>query len=127
MKLIGLTGQAGAGKDTVADFLCETEGFVAIPFLDPIEIQRLREAPEYLHVNGIVIRDVRLPYDFAWIRDWGGEIWHILRGEIYSMSAEEYRASRAGLSGDRIIYNNCTIEVLHELIHTIITIEEEAS
>src|SRR5690242_11167695 len=106
MKLIGLTGQTGSGKDTVADFLRETQGFVQIAFADPLvnpdiwvtlaarEVERLRNAPDYLHISGIVISDVRLENEAAWIRRQGGEIWHIMRGEIYSMFAEEYRASR---------------------------------
>jgi hypothetical protein len=36
MKIIGLTGPAGSGKDTVARFLCDTQGFVQIAFADPI-------------------------------------------------------------------------------------------
>lgn len=36
MKLIGLTGPASSGKDTVARFLCDTQGFVQIAFADPI-------------------------------------------------------------------------------------------
>ena len=36
MQLIGLTGRAGCGKDTVADFLCETHGFVQIALADPL-------------------------------------------------------------------------------------------
>lgn len=34
--IIGLTGQAGAGKDTVATYLCERYGFVADAFAEPI-------------------------------------------------------------------------------------------
>ena len=36
MQLIGLTGRAGCGKNTVADFLCETHGFVQIALADPL-------------------------------------------------------------------------------------------
>lgn len=34
--IIGLTGRAGAGKDTAAAYLCETYGFVQTSFADPI-------------------------------------------------------------------------------------------
>lgn len=37
MHLIGLTGRAGCGKDTVANFLIETHGFVKTAFADPIK------------------------------------------------------------------------------------------
>jgi len=36
MRLIGLTGPAGSGKDTVADLLCSQHGFVQIAFADPL-------------------------------------------------------------------------------------------
>lgn len=36
MQLIGLTGRAGCGKDTVARFLCEAHGFVQIALADPL-------------------------------------------------------------------------------------------
>jgi hypothetical protein len=35
--LIGLTGQAGCGKDTFADFLCEAEAYRRIAFADPLK------------------------------------------------------------------------------------------
>lgn len=34
--IIGLTGRAGCGKDTVADFLVETHGFIKLAFADPL-------------------------------------------------------------------------------------------
>lgn len=37
MKLIALTGKAGAGKDTVADRLCEKHGFVRYAFAKPLK------------------------------------------------------------------------------------------
>jgi dephospho-CoA kinase len=36
MRLIGLTGPAGCGKDTVAGFLCIVHGFVQVSFAKPI-------------------------------------------------------------------------------------------
>lgn len=37
MKLIGLTGPAGAGKDSVADVLCKDHGFVRYEFARPLK------------------------------------------------------------------------------------------
>ncbi len=34
---LGLLGQAGSGKDLVADYLCEKQGFVKIAFADPMK------------------------------------------------------------------------------------------
>src|SRR5687768_3384285 len=42
MRIIGITGRAGSGKDTVADYLVERHGFVKIAFADPIK-QMLRQ------------------------------------------------------------------------------------
>lgn len=36
MKLIGIAGLAGSGKDTVADYLWERHGFTKIAFADPL-------------------------------------------------------------------------------------------
>jgi len=96
------------------------------------EVERLRNAPNYLHISGIVISDVRLENEAAWIRNQGGEIWHIWRIVGRSTLTETTRShsSEKGIAvayGDRIIHNDSTIEVLHELIHTIITNEEETS
>lgn len=57
MKLIGLTGKAGAGKDTVADYLVEMHRFKKISLADPIKRMldvigvdcRTRETKEVLH------------------------------------------------------------------------------
>lgn len=38
MKLIGLTGPAGSGKDTIADRLCEHHGFVRYALASPIKL-----------------------------------------------------------------------------------------
>ena len=36
-KLIGIAGRAGAGKDTVADYLWENYGFLKMSFADPLK------------------------------------------------------------------------------------------
>jgi len=36
LKLIGLAGPAGCGKDTVADILCDTDNYVRLSLADPI-------------------------------------------------------------------------------------------
>lgn len=37
LKLIGLTGQAGCGKDTVARIICDTQEFIQISLAEPIK------------------------------------------------------------------------------------------
>ena len=37
--LIGLTGPAGSGKDTVADYLCATNGFSRYAYADPLRLE----------------------------------------------------------------------------------------
>lgn len=39
MRIIGLAGRAGAGKDTCADILCAHEGFWRIAFADPLRAE----------------------------------------------------------------------------------------
>lgn len=47
--LIGITGRAGAGKDTVADYLWESNGFIKIAFADA-----LRSAAGHIFGLGLV-------------------------------------------------------------------------
>ena len=37
MNIIGVCGQAGAGKDTIADFLVKDHKFVKLSFADPLK------------------------------------------------------------------------------------------
>lgn len=38
-KLIGLTGPAGCGKDTIADYLCAAHGFARYAYADPLRME----------------------------------------------------------------------------------------
>lgn len=142
-QLIGLTGQAGCGKDTIARFLCDTQEFRQIALADPIrdgieamfrisreflvdrdlkerslrqvfgfdksprqlmqtlgtewgrnmidpniwlniaktkiEFNKRLSATKNLHLNGIVVSDIRLEGEAKWLRAQGGIIWHIRR------------------------------------------------
>lgn len=46
MKIIGLMGTAGAGKDTVARFLVKNHGFMRVAFADPLKALALELNPE---------------------------------------------------------------------------------
>ena len=37
MKLLGICGKAGSGKDTAAAYLIEKHGFVKLAFADPLK------------------------------------------------------------------------------------------
>ena len=178
MQLIGLTGRAGTGKDTVAQFLCETHGFVQIALADPIraglkamlgltdnqladrqlkeqridwinrsprwlaqtlgtewgrcmvhpnlwltvaerKIATIKATPPCYHVSGIVISDIRFENEADWLRDLGGEVWHIRRpsallaGETANHSSEQEVPVH---DRDAIIHNIGTIDALHDQI-----------
>ena len=57
MRLIGLAGRAGVGKDTAADFLCEVHGFVKIGLADPL--RRGIEAMFGLSAESFAWRDLK--------------------------------------------------------------------
>lgn len=78
MKLIGLTGKARSGKDTVAAFLKDYDGFQRVAFADPIKVSSLALfglGPEYLELDGLK----ELPHPF-----WGispRQMWQVLGTE----------------------------------------------
>lgn len=177
MQLIGLTGRAGCGKDTIASFLCEAHGFVQIALADPLRdglkamlgvtdeqlhrrdlkeapidwigrsprellqtlgtewgrehiaadlwlrvavrrIDRIKASPPCLHVAGIVVSDIRFENEADWLRDLGGQVWHIkgqkrhqLDGQTATHSSEQHIPARAG---EPRIYNFGTLDNLYE-------------
>lgn len=175
MKLIGLTGAAGSGKSTVADFLTETQGFVSISLADPLRaglkamlglteaelhdrsmkespidwlgrsprelmqtlgtewgrqhvapdlwlrvatrrITVLRASSPCLHVDGIVVSDVRFGNEAQWLRDQGGELWQLARDEAGLEGATAKHPSERGVLGDVVIFNNSTLDDLFDLV-----------
>lgn len=91
MKLIALTGPAGAGKDTVAARLCANHGFVRHAFAQPIKDMLKcigvdcdnREAKELPHpVFGASPRRMAQTLGTEWGRDLiHPDIWLMLAGE----------------------------------------------
>ena len=190
MRIIGLSGPAGSGKDTVARALCETQGFVQIAFADPLRLglkriffpiltdehftnrklkeaiipeigesprvlmqtlgtewgrrlinpdvwvillrmhaERIRSSSPNLHINGIVISDIRMENEAAYVRS-NGQLWHIHRTtRAYTGLASNARlhCSEAGIewkTGDRCIHNEGSIDDLYEHLGEIFTQEE---
>lgn len=188
MQLIGLTGRAGCGKDTIASFLCEANGFVQIALADPLRdglkamlgvtdeqlhrrdlkeapidwigrsprellqtlgtewgrehvaadlwlrvaarrIDRIKASPPCLHVAGIVVSDIRFENEADWLRDLGGQVWHIkgqkrhqLDGQTAVHSSEQHIPAKAG---EPRIYNFGTLGDLYDQVTEIIMENEQ--
>jgi len=60
MFILGLAGQAGAGKDTVADHLVKAYGFVKFAFSDPLyaEVQAAYELPDQVLLRDRATKEV---------------------------------------------------------------------
>lgn len=78
MKIIGITGKAGAGKDTVADYLVNYHGFVKYSLAEPIKQMldvigvdcRTRETKERAHpIFGVSPRRMAQTLGTEWMRD----------------------------------------------------------
>ena len=101
MNLIGITGPAGAGKSTAAQFLVEDAGFVAIGLADvlkrfvghvwPFDQDQIW-GPSERRVEptpvGVVVPDVRFDNEARAIRKSGGEVWSIRRDAFGSSPPE---------------------------------------
>lgn len=190
-RLIGLTGAAGSGKDTVAQGLAEMR-FVQYALANPIKralntifgwtmeqwenrewkeavIERLgfsprraaqtlgtewgrslheslwlalagdvlkfydnamligdkyqREHPEEEVVPqyiGMVVSDVRFENEARWVRENGGEIWHIKRPGIASVAAHASEAGVARQHGDVELLNTGTIDGIKQAAKIIV-------
>jgi hypothetical protein len=167
MKLIGICGKARAGKDTIARYLFETEGFTRIAFADPVKqaaqhifglshaqtwdddlknivipywdmtprqmfqklgtdathpifgpdvwMKRWYIAYAQLHeTDHIVVPDVRYDLELAGIRQLGGTIITVRRGEGLG-GAEGQHISENGLSmaPDYVIENDGSLNDLY--------------
>ena len=167
--LIGITGKAGSGKDTAANYLKQYYGFKGVAFADPIRrgmkaiiglddyhfahptkeevLPEIGKSPRqmmqtlgtewgrqlvnqdlWLILAGIqvmewnsmghdvVITDVRFENEAAWVREQGGVVWHILRGE----SVAAAHVSEAGVylhpHEDEVINNNGTLYDLYDQV-----------
>lgn len=106
MKLIGMSGLAGSGKDTCADFLCKAEGFVKLSLAAPLkemcskvfgieakyfDDRKLKEAEfetvmiDYCHLDKI--RDIVE-------NEWGFVITHDQREKMESYYGREIKTPR---------------------------------
>ena len=62
MRLIGITGKAGSGKDTIAE-RAWTEGYVRMAFADPLkEAARVTFGLSFMQVHDRDLKEVVIPY-----------------------------------------------------------------
>ena len=172
--IIGLTGLAGSGKDSVRAVL-EQHGYSGIAFADTIrdmlrqlftatgtslEYMRDRALKEeripnigvsyrvlaqtlgtewgrsispdfWVNITGasidaslrdsfepvqIVISDVRFPNEAAFIRERGGQIWHVVRPGTQPVRAHESEAHAITIPADYTILNSGTLEDLQATV-----------
>lgn len=66
VRVIGLSGVARSGKDTVADYICDTYGYKKMSFADPIREALYKLNPD-VTVNGLAGSKLRTAVDvFGW-------------------------------------------------------------
>lgn len=191
LKLIGLAGPAGCGKDTVAQILCDTQEFRRVSLADPIRQgiftmlgipeehltdRELKELPmvelcgksprqamqtlgtewgrncidphlwlkvaerkvEYIRrlaatgnacINGIVISDIRFPGEAKWLREQGGQIWHIRRPNNPNATKAEHESEIPLIpeEGDSFIINDRDMDDLFLQLSILIHPSKEAA
>lgn len=172
--IIGLTGLAGSGKDSVRAVL-EQHGYTGLAFADPIRAMLLglfhtagvslryiterhlkekaipgldasyrqlaqtlgtewgralghdfwvriaRSRMEALKEEAFgqaqfVISDVRFPNEAAFIRECGGQVWHVLRPGVQPVRAHESEAHASSMEADFTILNDGTLQDLQTTV-----------
>lgn len=118
--LIGLTGPAGAGKDTAADYIVSAHKFVAVAFA-PTQCPAWDQTLNGLQEASIdvVVKEIRSNVEAAIIRDHGGFIVRLVRtsdepGSLISAASVRLRES------DREIHNDGTPFDLYDKLDAII-------
>jgi len=87
--------------------------------LAEININAMVDRNSYIHslIGGVVITDVRFENEANWIRQQGGEIWHITRKDTRQVNQH---TSEDGVifqpNDDQIIDNNAGLNQLYEIV-----------
>lgn len=66
------------------------------------------------HYVGMVVSDVRFENEAQWVREQGGEIWHIRRDDAPSVAAHSSEAGVVQQDADIVIYNSGTLDGLKQ-------------
>lgn len=78
------------------------------------EWQNVRDS--YTGCPGLVISDVRFENEAKWIREAGGQVWHVLRGVAPAVECHRTEDGIAFCAGDEWIDNNGTFKALADCV-----------
>lgn len=177
IKLIGITGKARSGKDTLAKLLWNHHDYVRIAFADPLKcaaqtifgltedqtwndelkevvIPRWKLTPrqifqrlgtesvrdvfgphvwterwllsyeQVMNTDNVVIPDVRFENEAKMIRELGGIIIEVRRGDGLAGAEGAHASEAGGIEADYVIDNNGTLETLLEDLNGILRLAE---
>ena len=114
--IIGLTGRAFCGKDTVGAYLARAHNFSLYAFADLME----RRIEKSLHTGDgdIVITDVRFWTEAAMINRLGGQVWRIHRpdGETTRHNAHISEQEMDCIPVHYTLSNDGTLEQLYKAV-----------
>lgn len=113
---------------SAGDWLRSLDPDMLLILLQP-RVAKILRSPPSLHINGIVISDVRKENEVHYIRDLG-EIWHIHRTTMAHTGLASNTRLHSTETGvmytrvDRIIHNAGSIDDLYDNVNAVFTLEE---
>ena len=84
-----------------------------------LEIDRARR----FHATGLVITDIRFENEAQFVRDQGGQVWHLYRADAPNVRSHVSEAGVIEREGDAILHNVGTLEMLYELADELLGVE----
>ena len=92
-------------------------------------IARIKASSPWLHIAGIVLSDIRFENEADWLREQGGQVWHIKRNEAPQLGSQAaaHRSEQHILAeaGEPHINNFGTLEALYDQVTDIIMETEQ--
>jgi hypothetical protein len=109
--IIGMTGKAGAGKDTVGDYLCDNYGFQRVAFANPLK-QGIKEMFMLTEeqITDRIIREQPLEYFPEWSPR---KLFQFFGTELLRENFDDkiwiklFHKTINNIQGDRIIVTDC--------------------